>query len=233
MTVSGTWVPAGPSRNAVGGGQGGEALAVHAAAFPRGEELALAVRGEAARLHRDADVLRAGRLALRPCERGAHGVLQGTEAQPGRDRLRRVHAEERGPVGIDGRARARAAGPGTARRPARGASARPAQTSSASPRMRSSSSPSVNGSAGPIALKTPASPSSAERRIHSARSRASIHCTGWERGSGASVGAAAGEPRDPVREAVGRVVRADDQTGAHRERRGPGARPRRRARRAP
>ena len=46
----------------------------------------------------------------------------------------------------------------------------------------------MNGSAGPIALKTPASPSSAERRIHSARSRASIHWTGWERGSGASVG---------------------------------------------
>ncbi len=218
MTVSGTWVPAGPSRNAVGAGQGGEALAVHAAAASHAARSSRSrLRVEPAGRHRDADVLRAGRLALRPFERRAHGVLERTEAQPGGDRLRRVHPEERGPVRIDGRREperqvlerldALLVEPALVGPDELGIAAHALEELAERERLRRAdrvedSRETVLGRAedpfGQVARVDP------------------LHRLGaWLRRERRP---ALGEPCHPVREAVRRVVRPDDQPGAHRER---------------
>ena len=194
--------------------------------FPRGEQLALAVRrrGRPAPSRRRCPSGRASRAR-------AHSSVARTVSSSGRKRspaaiafdasMPKNAAQSGSTVGASQSGRS-----WNGSTPCSWSQRSSAQTSSAPSARRASAravSPSVSGSAGPDRVEDPGEPVSAERRIHSARSRASTSCTGWARGSGASDVAAAGEPCDPVREAVGRVVRPDDQPGAHRERRARGA----------
>src|SRR5829696_316093 len=79
-------------------------------------------------------------------------------------------------------------------------------------------SPIVSSARGPVALYVPTVPFSAHRTMNSARSRASMICTGVERRARREHLAAALQPHRPVREPVAEVPRADDQAGADHRR---------------
>ena len=107
MTESGTCVPAGPSRNAVGPARAGKRARIaatpsgasfHAASSSRSRSGSSPPGAIATPMSFGPGVSRCAQSSV-----ARDRLLERTEAQPGGDRLRRVHAEERGPVGIDRR----------------------------------------------------------------------------------------------------------------------------------
>ena len=95
-------------------------------------------------------------------------------------------------------------------------------------RARRRASPIVHMPAGAHASNVPSAVLSAMSSIHDARSRASMNWTARSGGAGttARLASLAGEvgtrePRDPVREAIGRIERTDDEPGANDERAAP------------